>query len=127
MEKFDLKDAIRDGVSPEQMLADFQKQLAEAQHEVAMERAAANSKLDKAREEMIDAILVYTATVGIAPADIIEADDLKADLTETIKEAEKELEASRPLLDMLRRMKADVNKEDRSPDDVIGEFLKSLR
>ena len=127
MERFDLKDAIRGGVSPEQMLADFQKQLAEAQREVAMEQVAANSELDEAREEMIDAILVYVAAVGIAPAEIVDADDLKADLTEAIKEAEAELEASRPLLDMLRKMKADVDKEDRSPDDVIGEFLKSLR
>lgn len=124
---FDLKDAIRGGVSPEQMLADFQKQLAQAQQEVAMEQAAATDELDAAREVMVDSIIDYLVAVGLVDEDVVDTDDMADDLTAAIKEAEKELAATKPLLDMLRRMKVEAGKEERTPDDVIGEFLKSLR
>lgn len=124
---FDLKDAIRGGVSPEQMLADFQKQLAQAQQEVAMEQAAATEDLDEARANMVDAIIDYLIAVGLVDEDVVDTDDMADDLVTAIKEAEKELAATKPLLDMLRQMKAESEKEERTPDDVIGEFLKSLR
>lgn len=124
---FDLKDAIRGGVSPEQMLADFQKQLAQAQQEVAMERAAATEDLDEARADMVDAIIDYLIAVGLIDEDVVDTADMADDLVGAIRDAEKELMATKPLLDMLRRMKAESEKEEKSPDDVIGEFLKSLR
>lgn len=128
MEKnFDLKNAIRGGISPEQMLADFQKQLAQAQQEVAMERAAATEDLNEAREYMVKAIIDYLIAVGLIDEDVVDTDDITDDLVDTIKEAEKELMATKPLLDILSRMKAENEKEKKSPDDVIGEFLKSLR
>lgn len=123
---FDLKDALRGGMTPEEMLADFQRQLAEAQTEVANERAAAVSELDEAREDMVDAIIDYTVALGITPPDVAEDDEFRDGLVETIKETEQEMAAMRPLLNMLRDMKKAENKE-RTPDDVIGEFLKSLR
>ena len=124
---FDLKDAIRGGVSPEQMLADFQKQLAQAQQEVAMEQAAATEDLDEARADMVDRIIDYLIAVGLVDEDVVDVDDMADDLVAAIKEAEQELAATKPLLDMLKRMKADADKQERTPDDVIGEFLKSLR
>lgn len=124
---FDLKDAIRGGVSPEQMLADFQKQLAQAQQEVAMEQAAATEDLDEARAEMVDSIIDYLIAVGLIDEDVVDTDEMADDLVAAIKEAEQELAATKPLLDMLKRMKADADKNDRTPDDVIGEFLKTLR
>lgn len=129
MEKnFDLKDAIRSGVNPEQMLADFQKQLAQAQQEVAMEQAAATDELDEVRTDMVDAIVDYMVAMGFIENDD-DTDKIADELETAIKEAEKELAAVKPFLDMLRQMKADAEKEnggDRNPDAVIGEFLKSL-
>lgn len=125
---FDLKDALRGGITPEQMMDDFAKQLAMAQREVAMEQAAAASKdLDEARANMIDAIIDYVIAMGLIDEDAVDTDEMADDLTAAIKEAEKELAATKPLLDMLRRMKAETKEEERTPDDVIGEFLKSLR
>lgn len=123
---FDLKDALRGGITPEQMLADFQRQLAEAQTEVANERAAATSGLDEAREDMVDVIIDYTVALGITPPELTEDEEFRDGLIETIKETEQEMAAMRPLLNMLRDMKRTEDKE-RTPDDVIGEFLRSLR
>lgn len=125
---FDLKDALRGGITPEQMMDDFAKQLATAQREVAMEQAAANSTdLDEARADMVDAIIDYLIAMGLVDEDVVDTDEMADDLVAALKEAEQELAATKPLLDMLRRMKAESENTERTPDDVIGEFLKSLR
>lgn len=125
---FDLKDALRGGVTPEQMMDDFAKQLAAAQREVAIEQAAANSTdLDEARADMVDAIIDYLIAMGLVDEDAVDTDEMADDLVAALKEAEQELAATKPLLDMLRRMKAESEDTERTSDDVIGEFLKSLR
>lgn len=124
---FDLKDALRGGITPEQMLADFQKQLAEAQAEVATEQAAAKDELEDVRADMVDFIIEYLVTIGLIDKDEVNIDEIADDLVEAIKEVEKEIAATKPLLDMLRSMKVENEKPDRNPDAVIGEFLRTLR
>ena len=124
---FDLKDALRGGITPEQMLADFQKQLAEAQAEVATEQAAAKDELEEVRADMIDSIINYLVAIGLIDENEVDIDEITDDLVEAIKEAEKEIAATKPLLDMLRSMKVENEKPDRNPDAVIGEFLRTLR
>lgn len=124
---FDLKDALRGGITPEQMLADFQKQLAEAQAEVATEQAAAKDELEDVRADMVDSIIDYLVAIGLIDEDEVDTDEIADELVEAIKEAEKEIAATKPLLDMLRSMKVENEKPDRNPDAVIGEFLRTLR
>lgn len=124
---FDLKDALRGGITPEQMLADFQKQLAEAQAEVATEQAAAEDENYEVRADMVDSIIDYLVAIGLIDEDKVDIDEIADDLIEAIKEAEKEIAATKPLLDMLRSMKVENEKPDRNPDAVIGEFLRTLR
>ena len=124
---FDLKDALRGGITPEQMLADFQKQLAEAQAEVAIEQAAAKDELEDVRADMVDFIIEYLVTIGLIDKDKVDIDEIADDLVEAIKEVEKEIAATKPLLDMLRSMKVEDEKPNRNPDAVIGEFLRTLR
>lgn len=124
---FDLKDALRGGITPEQMLADFQKQLAEAQAEVATEQAAAKDELEEVRADMIDSIIDYLVAIGLIDENEVDIDEITDDLVEAIKEAEKEIAATKPLLDMLRSMKVEDEKPNRNPDAVIGEFLRTLR
>ena len=124
---FDLKDALRGGITPEQMLADFQKQLAEAQAEVATEQAAAKDELEDVRADMVDFIIEYLVTIGLIDKDEVDIDEIADDLVEAIKEVEKEIAATKPLLDMLRSMKVENEKPDCNPDAVIGEFLRTLR
>lgn len=123
---FDLKDALRGGITPEQMLADFQKQLAEAQAEVATERAAAKDELEEVRADMIDSIIDYLVAIGLIDKNEVDIDEITDDLVEAIKEAEKEIAATKPLLDMLRSMNVEDEKPNRNPDAVIGEFLRTL-
>lgn len=124
---FDLKDALRGGITPEQMLADFQKQLAEAQAEVVTEQAAAKDELEEVRADMIDSIIDYLVAIGLIDEDEVDTDEMADELVEAIKEAEKEIAATKPLLDMLRSMKVEDEKPNRNPDAIIGEFLRTLR
>lgn len=124
---FDLKDALRGGITPEQMLADFQKQLAEAQAEVATEQAAANNELEKVRADVADSIIDYLVAIGLIDENEVDIDEIADDLVEAMKEAEKEIAAVTPFLSMLRETKTEKPDTGHNPDDVIGKFLKTLR
>lgn len=123
---FDLKDALRGGITPEQMLADFQKQLAEAQAEVATEQATAKDELEEVRADMIDSIIDYLVAIGLIDEDEVDTDEMADELVEAIKEAEKEMAAVAPFLSMLREMKVEKQDTKSNPDAVIREFLKTL-
>lgn len=124
---FDLKDALRGGITPEQMLADFQKQLAEAQAEVATEQATAKDELEEVRADMIDSIIDYLVAIGLIDEDEVDTDEMADELVKAIKEAEKEMAAVAPFLSILREMKVEKQDTKPNPDAVIGEFLKTLR
>lgn len=124
---FDLKDALRGGITPEQMLADFQKQLAEAQAEVATEQAAAENENYEVRADMVDSIIDYLVAIGLIDEDKVDIDEMADDLVEAIKEVEKEMAAVAPFLNMLREMKVEKQDAKSNPDAVIGEFLRTLR
>lgn len=124
---FDLKDALRGGITPEQMLADFQKQLAEAQAEVATEQAAAEDENYEVRADMVDSIIDYLIAIGLIDEDKVDIDEIADDLIEAIKEAEKEMAAVAPFLNMLRETKVEKQDAKSNPDAVIGEFLRTLR
>ena len=124
---FDLKDALRSGITPEQMLADFQKQLAEAQAEVATEQAAAEDENYEVRADMVDSIIDYLVAIGLIDEDKVDIDEIADDLIEAIKEAEKEIAAVAPFLNMLRETKVEKQDAKSNPDAVIGEFLRTLR
>ena len=123
---FDLKDALRGGITPEQMLADFQKQLAEAQAEVATEQATAKDELEEVRADMIDSIIDYLVAIGLIDEDEVDTDEMADELVEAIKEAEKEMAAVAPFLSMLCEMKVEKQDTKSNPDAVIREFLKTL-
>ena len=76
---------------------------------------------------MVDFIIEYLVTIGLIDKDEVDIDEMADDLVEAIKEVEKEIAATKPLLDMLRSMKVENEKPDRNPDAVIGEFLRTLR
>lgn len=152
IEMLSLADALRDGVSLEDICKSFESALQDAQNEVAAEKKAKEAKkakacekcgdcveldLDICREEMIYIILDYLTALGLIPKDMkIEEDDINS-LINMIKEIEEEYKAKLDFIRMLSattKMKADkkekVNEkkatEKPSADDVIAQFLKGL-
>lgn len=124
METFDLKDMLKSGMSPDELMERFTKQLAADM--AAVEQENMNEELDVAREDMVEAIFDYGEILGIVPSGNVG--EMKQVFIEAIKEAEREIKSVKPLLDIAHAKKCDGKKRsDRSSDDIIGEFLKSLR
>ena len=152
VEMLSLADALRDGISLENIRKSFEAALQDAQSEVAAEKkkkaqeAKACEKcgdcdeldLDVCREEMIYAVLDYLTALGLIPEDMeIEDDDIDH-LIDMIKEVEEEYKAKIGFMKMLSAMtKMEVDKKEKvsekkvveksSADYVIAQFLKGLR
>lgn len=151
VEMLSLADALRDGVSLEDIRKSFEAALQDAQSEVATEKKKAQEAkacekcgdcdeldLDVCREEMIYAVLDYLTALGLIPEDMeIEDDDIDH-LIDMIKEVEEEYKAKISFIKMLSAMtKMEADKKEKvsekkvaekpSADYVIAQFLKGLR
>ena len=151
VEMLSLADALRDGVSLEDIRKSFEAALQDAQSEVAAEKKKAQEAkacgkcgdcdeldLDVCREEMIYAVLDYLTALGLIPEDMeIEDDDIDH-LIDMIKEVEEEYKAKIDFIKMFSAMaKMEADKKEKvsekkvaekpSADDVIAQFLKGLR
>ena len=151
VEMLSLADALRDGVSREDIRKSFEAALQDAQNEVAAEKKKAQEAkacekcgdcdeldLDVCRAEMIYTILDYLTALGLIPEDMENEDDDIDHLIDMIKEVEEECKAKIGFMKMFSAMtkmevdeKEKVNKkkvaEHPSADDVIVRFLKGLR
>ena len=76
---------------------------------------------------MVDSIIDYLVAIGLIDEDKVDIDEIADDLIEAIKEAEKEIAAVAPFLNMLRETKVEKRDAKSNPDAVIGEFLRTLR
>lgn len=102
-----LKDALKSGQSPEDMLKDFQSQLRSAQEEIHTETVKAE-KVTTARKNLVNAMLAY-----LLAADYIDEEDLKDSetkqdlvdiLTEIFTEAEEGFKSNKEAFKILKNM-----------------------
>lgn len=121
---FNLEDALKSGITAEQMMDDFAKQLTAAQKKVASEKT--NKDLDKSRDELINAAIDYSVKLGIVSSDILEDKEFKKGLYDTLIEIEADIVKTKPLLDMLKTTKNELEKKGLDPDDIIESFLRTL-
>ena len=151
VEMLSLADALRDGVSLEDIRKSFEAALQDAQSEVAAEKKKAQEAkacekrgdcneldLDVCREGMIYMVLDYLTALGLIPKDMeIEDDDIDH-LIDMMKEVEEEYKAEIGFMKMLSAMaKMEADKKEKvsrkkviekpSADYVIAQFLKGLR
>lgn len=122
MEKnIDLKEALMSGVSAEQMIEDFTKQVMGAKETLdkELEQKKKNENLDIVRAKVADALIDYLVALKIFPSvDIKDKMHIKEIAIEAIEEAEKEFtEDLKPMITFLNALDA---------DKIIGKFLKNL-
>lgn len=152
-EMMSLTDALRDGVSLEDIRKSFETALQEAQSEIAAEQATQASKcngdcgqcdcgeidLDEAREDMVLAVIDYLTALGIMPEDMEITDEDIDTLLESLEEIKEQYKAKLNFMKMLAAMakmdaeqstkeKVDTKKaaDKSSADDIIAKFLKEL-
>lgn len=143
---FDLKDAIKSGVSPEQMMKEFQEQLATAQKEVEAETKAKqkNTNLTVAREELVSSALIYLIELDVLEEAVLEDDELIHDLNEALKAVEGDISTAFYALKTLTDLKFGEEKttatkgkrlrgkgllglsQDLDVDSILNAFLSTL-
>ena len=135
----DLYEALKAGTSEEELLNAFYKDLDEANARIAAEEEAAADKeyLANCREYLAEAIIEYTK--ALLGEDLDESISVKS-VVETLEGFEKEMEQAVAFSKKLDKILKEAKSENKKPvgikgttrsidddDDIIAQFLKSLR
>lgn len=125
-----LADALRSGVSAEDILKDFQNELDAAKKQVAAEQAKAkeqeekNEELDYIREDLVEVIVEYLNALGLIDDEDM-TDEEYDKLNELIKETEKDFKRISRMAEAYKAFEKELDKH-KDADAIIKAFVESL-
>lgn len=128
-----VKDMLKSGIAPEELMANLQKEIADAQAELSGETA----NIDEVRIGLVDAMLDYVVALGLIEENDINDEDVEM-LTEMLKNAEEEMMAQVKFLTMMKNVlgkSMEIKKVETAPvkepqvdsDAVLRNFLRGLK
>lgn len=128
-----VKDMLKSGIAPEELMANLQKEIADAQAELSGETA----NIDEVRADLVDAMLDYVVALGLIEENDINDEDVEM-LTEMLKNAEKEMMAQVKFLTMMKNVlgkSMEIKKAETAPvkepqvdsDAILRNFLRGLK
>lgn len=128
-----VKDMLKSGIAPEELMANLQKEIADAQAELSGETA----NIDEIRADLVDAILDYAVALGLIEENDINDEDVEM-LTEMLKNAEEEMMAQVKFLTMMKNVlgkSMEIKKAETAPvkepqvdsDAILRNFLRGLK
>lgn len=128
-----VKDMLKSGIAPEELMANLQKEIADAQAELSGETA----NIDEVRADLVDAILDYVVALGLIEENDINDEDVEM-LTEMLKNAEEEMMAQVKFLTMMKNVlgkSMEIKKTETAPtkepqidsDAILRNFLRGLK
>lgn len=128
-----VKDMLKSGIAPEELMANLQKEIADAQAELSGETA----NIDEVRADLVDAMLDYVVALGLIEENDINDEDVEM-LTEMLKNAEEEMMAQVKFLTMMKNVlgkSMEIKKAETAPvkepqvdsDAILRNFLKGLK
>lgn len=128
-----VKDMLKSGIAPEELMANLQKEIADAQAELSGETV----NIDEVRADLVDAMLDYVVAFGLIEENDINDEDVEM-LTEMLKNAEAEMMAQVKFLTMMKNMlgkSMEIKKTETAPtkepqidsDAILRNFLRGLK
>ena len=128
-----VKDMLKSGIAPEELMANLQKEIADAQAELSGETA----NIDEVRADLVDAMLNYVVALGLIEENDINDEDVEM-LTEMLKIAEEEMMAQVKFLTMMKNVlgkSTEIKKAETAPvkepqvdsDAILRNFLRGLK
>lgn len=128
-----VKDMLKSGIAPEELMANLQKEIADAQAELSGETA----NIDEVRIGLVDAMLDYVVALGLIEENDINDEDVEM-LTEMLKNAEEEMMAQVKFLTMMKNVlgkSMEIKKAETAPvkepqvdsDAILKNFLRGLK
>ena len=118
MYSIDIKDALNDGISFEDLMHDFKYAIEDAQDEIEKEKAntARKAGVDQCREDLMVALTAYMDAIGVLDVDTVSEEDMEK-LEDILKNFENEVTKMMTIINMIV--------DNRDSDDAADVAMKS--
>ena len=118
MYSVDIKDALNNGVSFDDLMHHFKNAIEDAQDEIANEKAntARKAGVDQCREDLMVALTAYLDAIGVLDVDTVSEKDMEK-LEEFLKDFENEVTKMMTIINMIV--------DNRDSDDAADVVVKS--
>ena len=118
MYSVDIKDALNNGISFDDLMHDFKNAIKDAQNEIDKEKAdtARKAGVDQCREDVIVALTTYLDAIGVLNIDTVSEEDIEK-LEEFLKNFENEITKMMTIINMIV--------DNRGSNDAVDVTVKS--
>lgn len=134
MYSVDIKDALNNGISFDDLMRNFEDALKDAQDEIDKEKAntAHKAGVDQCREDLMVALTSYMDAIGILDADTVSEEDMEK-LEDLLKNFENEMTKMMTIINMIvdnsdsdDAVSVDVKSDKVELDDVLADVFAKL-
>ena len=134
MYSVDIKDALNNGISFDDLMHNFKNAIEDAQDEIAEEKAntARKAGVDQCREDLMVALTAYLDAIGVLDVDTVSEKDMEK-LEEFLKDFENEVTKMMTIINMIvdnsdsnNAVSVDVKSDKAELDDVLADVLAKL-
>ena len=134
MYSIDIKDALNDGISFEDLMRDFKYAIEDAQDEIEAEKAntAHDDGVSQCREDLMVALTAYLDAIGVLDVDTVSEEDMEK-LEEFLKDFENEVTKMMSIINLIidnsadeSAVDADVKSNKAEVTDILADVLAKL-
>ena len=134
MYSVDIKDALNNGISFDDLMHDFKNAIKDAQDEIDKEKAntARKAGVDQCREDVIVALTSYLDAIGVLDIDTVSEEDMEK-LGDILKNFENEMTKMMTIINMItdnsnRNNAVDVTVKSNKAEvtDILADVLAKL-
>lgn len=134
MYSVDIKDALNNGISFDDLMRNFEDALEDAQDEIDKEKAdtAHKAGVDQCREDLMVALTAYFDAIGVLNIDTVSEKDMNK-LEDLLKNFENEMAKMMTIINMIvdnsdsnNAVSVDVKSNKTELDDILADVLTKL-
>ena len=134
MYSVDIKDALNNGISFEDLMRDFKYAIEDAQDEIEEEKAntAHTTGVDQCREDLMVALIAYLDAIGVLDVDTVSEEDMEK-LEDILKNFENEMTKMLTIINMIvdnsdsdDAADVDVKSNKAEVTDILADVLAKL-
>lgn len=134
MYSVDIKDALNNGISFDDLMRDFEDALEDAQDEIDKEKAdtANKNNVNQCREDLMVALTTYLDAIGVLDIDTVSEEDMDK-LEDILKNFENEMTKMLTIINMIvdnsdnnNAVSTDVKSNKVEVTDILADVLAKL-
>ena len=134
MYSVDIKDALNNGISFDDLMRDFEDALEDAQDEIDKEKAdtANKNNVNQCRENLMVALTTYLDAIGVLDIDTVSEEDMDK-LEDILKNFENEMTKMLTIINMIvdnsdsnNAVSTDVKSNKAEVTDILADVLAKL-